>query len=101
MTKSPRHPERAGAFGSASGNSALASLDCLGELRRDLEQVADHAVIGDLEDRRLFVLVDRDDRLRGLHAGAVLDRSGDAWRDVQLRRDGLTRLAHLELTGVI
>ena len=81
--------------------SALAGLDRLGQLRRDLEQVADHAVVGDLEDRRLFVLVDRDDRLRRLHAGAVLDRTGDAQRDVQLRRDGLTGLAHLELARVV
>src|SRR5918994_79829 len=30
------------------------------ELRQDLEEVADEAVIGDLEDRRLLVLVDGD-----------------------------------------
>ena len=31
------------------------------ELGQDLEEVADEAVIGHLEDRRLLVLVDRDD----------------------------------------
>src|SRR5918997_6054352 len=51
--------------------SALAGLDRLGELRRDLEEVTDDAEVGDLEDRRLFVLVDGDDRLRRLHARAV------------------------------
>ena len=38
------------------------------EFGQDLEQIADQAVIGDLEDRRLLVLVDRDDDLRILHA---------------------------------
>ena len=32
--------------------------------RHDLEQVADDAVVGDLEDRRLGILVDRDDGAR-------------------------------------
>src|SRR6202011_5218327 len=96
--KGPRHAWACGGF---RVRSALAGLNCLGELRRDLEQVADDAVVGDLEDRRLFVLVDRDDRLRGLHAGAVLDRSGDAQRDVQLWRHGLAGLAHLELARVV
>src|SRR5690349_13330010 len=57
----------------ASGGSALALGDLVGELRGDLEQVTDHAEVGELEDRRLGILVDRDDRLRGLHAGPVLD----------------------------
>src|SRR5690242_1482479 len=82
-------------------DSALTCLDRLGQLRRDLEQVAHHAVVGDLEDGRLFVLIDRDDRLGRLHAGAVLDGTRDAQRDVELRRDGLTGLAHLELARVV
>ena len=57
----------------------------LRERGNHLEHVADDAVVRDLEDRRLVVLVDRDDRLRGAHAGQVLDRAGDADRDVQLR----------------
>src|SRR3954464_2209681 len=85
----------------AYAGSALAGLDRLGQLRSDLEQVTDDAEIGDLEDRRLFVLVHRDDRLRRLHTGAVLDRSGDAQCDIQLRRHGLTGLAHLELARVV
>ena len=63
-------------------------------------QVAHDAVVGELEDRRLGILVDRDDRLGGLHAGPVLDGPGDARRDVQLRRDGLAGLADLELVRV-
>ena len=78
----------------------LALADLLGGLRDDLEQVADHAEVGQLEDRRLGVLVDRDDRLRGLHAGPVLDGAGDAECDVQLRGDRLAGLPDLELVRV-
>ena len=46
------------------------------------------------------VLVDRDDVLRGLHADLVLDRARDARREVQLRRDGLARLADLRRVRV-
>ena len=53
------------------------------------------AVVGDAEDRRLRVLVDRDDDLRVLHAGQVLDRAADAGGDVELRRDDLAGLADL------
>ena len=51
----------------------------------DFEQIADDAVVGDFEDRRVGILVDRDDRPRALHADDVLDRAGDAEREVELR----------------
>ncbi len=38
------------------------------------------AEVGEFEDRRVRVLVDRDDVLRALHADLVLDRPGDARR---------------------
>src|SRR4051794_30043144 len=79
---------------------ALAGLHRLGELRQDLVEVADDAEVGELEDRRVGVLVDGHDVLRGLHADLVLDRPGDARREVQLRRDGLARLADLRRVGV-
>ena len=41
------------------------------------------------------VLVDRDDHVRALHADLVLDRAGDAERDVELRRHRLAGLADL------
>ena len=72
----------------------------LGELGDDLVQVADDPEVGELEDRGVRVLVDRHDVLRGLHADLVLDRAGDAGRQVQLRRDGLARLADLGGVGV-
>ena len=33
------------------------------QLRHNLEQIADQADVGDLKDRRVLILVDRDDRL--------------------------------------
>src|SRR3954463_3795829 len=77
------------------GSAALLGLHCLSQLGQDLVQVADDAQVGELEDRRVLVLVDRDDVLRGLHADLVLDRAGDAGREVELRRDGLAGLADL------
>src|SRR5687768_16737985 len=65
----------------------LASAELLLEFRHDLEEVADEAVVGDLEDRRLLVLVDGDVDLRVLHAGEVLDRPRDADGDVELGCD--------------
>src|SRR3954447_6703207 len=50
---------------------APALPDELGELRDDLVQVADDAEVGVLEDRRVPVLVDRDDRAGRLHADLV------------------------------
>src|SRR3954466_5213503 len=88
------------ASGGGSGVLLPAGLDLLGGGRGDLEQVADDAEVGQLEDRRLRVLVDGDDGLGRLHAGPVLDRAGDADRHVQLRRDGLAGLADLELVRV-
>src|ERR1700746_1494393 len=58
--------------------SADQSLD----LRNDLKQVADQAVIGHLEDRCLAVLVDRDDGARILDAGQVLDCTRDPHCDL-------------------
>src|SRR5437764_722884 len=59
------------------------------------EQVLDEAVVGDAEDRRFLVLVDRDDDLRILHSREMLDRAADADGDIELRRDDLSRLADL------
>jgi hypothetical protein len=45
-------------------------------------------------------LLTADDGLARLHAGAVLDGPGDADGDVELRRDGLAGLPHLEAVRV-
>src|SRR5687767_5717012 len=45
------------------GASALPGLHGVGELGQDLVEVAHHAEVGELEDRGVRVLVDRDDVL--------------------------------------
>src|SRR5690349_2864318 len=73
--------------------------ELFGQLRDDLEQVADEADVGDLEDRRFLVLVDRDDRLRILHSGEVLDGARDADRDIDFGGDDLAGLPDLIVVG--
>src|SRR5687768_16224125 len=72
----------------------------LRKLGDDRVQVADDAEVGELEDRRVRVLVDRDDSLGALRPDLVLDRPGDPAGDVELRRDGLARLADLSRVRV-
>src|SRR5882762_4279351 len=71
---------------SSSRNAArelrMQPLDLGGELRDHIEKITDDAVIRHFEDRRVFVLVDRDDHLGRAHAGEVLDRAGNADGDV-------------------
>src|SRR5262249_57578338 len=54
-----------------TSRAPLAEL--LGELRQRLEQIGNEAVVRDLKDRRLLVLVDGDDHLAILHPGHLLD----------------------------
>src|SRR5215468_3219819 len=67
------------------------------EFGHGLEEVGHEAVVGDLEDRRLLVLVDGDDHLAVLHAREMLDGAGDADGDVEVGRDDLAGLPDLEL----
>ena len=73
------------------------SVECAGQFRDDLEQVAHKSDISHLEYRRFFILVDRDDRAGVLDAGHVLNRAGDADRNIEVRRDYPPRLADLHL----
>src|SRR5215831_9652035 len=82
-----------------ASRAALAEL--LGELRQCLEQIGNEAVVRDLKDRRLFVLIDGDDHLGILHAGEMLDRARDADRDIELGGYHLPGLAHLPVVGRI
>src|SRR5215213_8739413 len=81
-------------------SAALLGLDRLGQLGDDLVQIAHHTEVRELEDRRVRVLVDRQDVLRVLHPDLVLDRPGDAGGEVQLRRHRLPGLADLGRVGV-
>src|SRR3954447_12621037 len=65
----------------------------------DLEEVARDPVVRDFEDRRLGILVDRDDRARAFHPDEMLDRARDAKRDVELWRNRLSRAANLPIHG--
>src|SRR5918992_835280 len=89
-----------GAVGKRGSRLALLGLHRVGELGEDLVEITHDAEIGELEDRRVRVLVDRDDVLRVLHADLVLDGAGDARRQVQLRGDGLAGLSDLRGVGV-
>src|SRR5580692_12186041 len=48
-------------------SAGLLGLHSLGQLGQDLVEIADNAEIGEFKDRRVGVLVDRDDVLRALH----------------------------------
>src|SRR5712691_10642162 len=52
-------------------------LELGGQERRHLEEIPHDAVVGDLEDGGLGVLVDRADHLRGAHPRQVLDGARD------------------------
>src|SRR5688572_4746299 len=69
------------------------------KLRREFGQglikVGNQPVIGDLEDRCFLILVDGDDHLGILHAGQMLDRAGNADRNVEVRRNYLAGLSDL------
>src|SRR5947209_520600 len=91
-----KHRPNAVRPGRCSKSSLLSELgQRLGQLGHRLVEVGDQAVIRHLEDRRVLVLVDRDDHLGILHAGQMLDRARNADRDIKLRRHHLAGLADL------
>src|SRR3546814_2524581 len=70
-----------------TGGRGCGSAQFLLQLGNRHEEVGHEAVVGNLEDRRLLVLVDGDDDLRILHAGEMLDGSGDTDGDVEVRSE--------------
>src|ERR1700687_5242876 len=94
----PAHPFCINAGRSPAGfqSSLLSELaELLGQLGNRLIQIRDQAVIGNLENRRVLILVDRDDHLGILHAGEMLDRAGNADRDIEFRPHHLAGLPDL------
>src|SRR3546814_7869141 len=69
-TKKPRH--RAGAL----PLYCFVYSELLGQLRHDLEEIANQTEVRNLKNRRILILVDGDDGLGVLHAGKMLDRAG-------------------------
>src|SRR6202042_877288 len=87
-------------LGLSHGRSLAPDLrELRGELWQCRVEIGDQAVIGDLEDRRLLVLVDRDDDLGILHPRQMLDRARDADRDIELWRHHLAGLPDLPVVG--
>src|ERR671924_499417 len=70
-------------------------LEFFDDGRNHLEEVAHDAVVGDLEDRRFLVLVDRDDDAAVVHAREVLNRARDADGYIEIGRHDLAGLADL------
>ena len=75
--------------------SSLGSFDLLDQFGNDLVQITDDAVGGNIEDGGVLVLVDGDDGLGVLHAGHVLDSTGDAQGNIDAGMHGLAGLADL------
>ena len=70
-------------------------LDLSGQSGNYLIEVANYAVVCDIEDVSVSILVDGNDAVRAAHAGNVLDSAGDTASDVKLRSNGLAGLANL------
>src|SRR6266508_6089490 len=68
-------------------------LELGGQERHHLEEVSHDPVVGDLEDRRLGILVHRADHFRGPHPRQVLDGARDAEPHIELGRDGTSGLS--------
>ena len=79
--------------------SSLCCLDLLDQLRHDLEQIAHDAVVSNAEDGSTLVLVDGDDALRILHAGGVLNGTGNAQSHIDLGVHSLAGLTDLMVSG--
>src|ERR1700723_2009662 len=71
----------------------LPIFEQLDQFWQHLVNVSDDPEIGDREDRRVLVLVDRDDVLGPLHADHVLGRPGYSARYVYGRLDRLSGLS--------
>mmetsp|Transcript_57270 Transcript_57270/g.149211 ORF Transcript_57270/g.149211 Transcript_57270/m.149211 type:complete len:290 (-) Transcript_57270:243-1112(-) len=75
----------------------VASSDLLCHLGHLLEEVPDKAIVSNLEDWRIWVLVDRNNGLRVLHARQMLNGAADAHGHIELGRHDLAGLADLQL----
>ena len=75
-----------------SPESAVGAPSDLGRDRRDDRmEVADHRVVGGAHDRRVRIVVDRQDVLGRLAADDVLDRAADPAGDVEVRARSAAR----------
>src|SRR5215471_10483523 len=75
----------------------LGLLQLFGQSGHDFEDVSDNAIVGNLEDGGVLVLVDRNNGARALHADDVLNGAADAQRKIKLRCHGLAGAPDLAL----
>ena len=80
-----------------SRDLSFSSFNQFRQFGNDAEGIAHDQQVGELANRRGGVFVDRDDRSGRAHADFVLNRTGDADRDVELRRDRLSGLSDLKI----
>src|SRR3546814_10209330 len=69
--------------------------ELLGQLRHDLEEIANQPEVRNLKNRRILILVDGDDGLGVLHAGKMLDRAGYADGDIDTSEEHTYELQSL------
>src|SRR3974390_3180564 len=60
-------------------------------------RVPDNAEMGEIEDRSIFVGIDRENVIRALDADAMLNRAGNSRCDIEFRTDRLAGLADLAI----
>jgi hypothetical protein len=76
------HPAARRRTSGALGLRSLGLFQRFGQRGHDLENVADYAVIGDLENGRVLILVDGHNRPRALHSHDVLNGTADSQREI-------------------
>ena len=74
-------------------------LKGVNQLWYDDFQIAYDTQIGNVENRRCIILVDRNDALGVLHACNMLDGSGNSTGQVEIWPYGLSCLSHLAVFG--
>src|SRR5216684_5074883 len=84
-----------GWYRAGTNRSPMELLYLFGELGHHVEQIPHDSVVRHLEDRGVFVLVDRHNDFGRTHPREVLDGTGDPDRDVQGGADRLAGLSHL------
>ena len=77
-------------------NSSTPAFERCGQLRDRIKKISHQAKVRDLKDRRLRILVDRDNRLGVSHSGQVLDRPREPDRHIDLWGDNFSGLPDLE-----
>ena len=68
-----------------------------GQLWHDFKKITDKAEVSHLEDRGLFILVDRNNHFGIFHASQMLNGAGNTDGNIEIRRYDFAGLAHLPI----